>query len=230
VKLPSCAALLRRAFQEHPLELFLLAALATLPPELYSEAKQWDALNPYANFLELLWYPFSIYAELRILRQIGRSLNAEAGSPALSLQAMASSLGAELLFSLRFASLILLCLLPALLLLSIAGLESHWSQLGIALLLLAGSIPATDYFLRRLFTSPIVLWQGLKASAALEESARLCRGKMKQILPNLLLWSALSMILENLGGISLPLTLLALPLSFILNTVLLAWCYHILTL
>jgi hypothetical protein len=207
-----------------------LAALATLPTEILSEAMGWGTMDPQGYLAEAAWLPVSMLCQLALLRSMGKLLNADAGNPPLRGSALASSLGAEFLFSLRFCVVILLWFLPALLFISIFGLEPIWARLIAALLALGACIPSSMYMLRRIFSPTVVLWQGLKASASLEESARLSQGKLASLLWPLTLYNGIALILEGLSGYSLPLTLVVLPLSFLLPCVILAWAYHILTL
>jgi hypothetical protein len=222
--------LLGLTLKKYWLEALCLAALATLPTEILSEAMGWGTMDPQGYLIEAAWLPVAMLCQLAMLRRIGKLLNVNAGEPKLRGTTLASALGAEFLFSLRFCVVLLLYCLPALIFISIFGLESIWSRLIATLLALAGSIPCSLYMLRRLFSPTVVLWQGLKASESLRESARLSQGKLGLILWPLLLWNGIALIFEGLSGYFLALTLVVLPLSFLFSTVVLAWAYYILTL
>lgn len=223
-------SLLWLAIKKRPFFCFGLAIFATLPTEIASDLLGWGSMDPQSYLAEAAWTPIALLCSLALLRQMGRMANPEAGSPALRGKLLASSLGAEILLGMRFCTVILLCAIPALLFLSIFGLEPLWARVAFAALALAAAIPSTTYMLRRLFTPTVVLWQGLQASESLRESARLSQGKLRQVLWPLLLINGFALILEGLSGESLGLAALLLPPSFLLSQGVLAWAYHILTL
>jgi hypothetical protein len=221
--------LLWLTLKEHWLEALGLALLATLPAEILNTAMNWGAMDPGSYLAEAAWLPVTMLCQLALLRRMGRILNPESGSPQLRGSALASAIGAEFLISLRFCVVVLLWALPALIFLSIFGLEAVWARVIFALLALLASIPCLLYMLRRLLSPAVVLWQGLKASASLDESARLTAGKLSSVIWPLIVMNGIGLILEGLSD-SLPFEAFSLPLSFLLSSAALAWSYRILTL
>jgi hypothetical protein len=125
---------------------------------------------------------------------------------------------------------VLACLLPAIAALAFFGLEHFWSRALVAALSLAGAVPSLLYVLRRLFAAPIVLWQGLNACQALNESAHLAKNRLRLVIKPLLLLNGIALVLEGLSGDSMALSMLLLPLGFMLSVAATAWAYRILTL
>lgn len=204
----------------------VLAALATLPPDLFNDALGYDMMAPQGYLAEILWFPVFTLCQLALLR----ALHTEGGSPPLTARMLASALGAELLLGLRFCAVILLWALPSIVLLSIFGLEPVWARCLLALSALLGAIPCIAWILRRLFTPAIVLWQGLNASEAIAESARLSQGKLKKLLVPLLILNGIGLILEGIGSLWEPFSLISLPLSFVFGNFAIIWAWRILTL
>jgi hypothetical protein len=190
----------------------------------------WSVVDPGPYLAERAWLPIFKLCQLSLLRRMGCIMHPSAGSPPLAGRTLASSLGAELLLALRFCVVVLACALPAIATLAFLGLESRLNQALVLLLALLGALPCLYYVIRRIFSAPIVLWQGLSAAQALEESARLSQGKLRRILWPILLLNGIALVLEGLSGDSMALSMLLLPLGFMLSVAATAWAYRILTL
>jgi hypothetical protein len=200
------------------------AALATLPPEFLSQGLGWQALSPESAISQVVWMPIALYCQLKILATRGLPVKL---APATALP---SVIGVEFLLALRFCKVLLLWLLPALAAFSLLGLETFNAKIIVMALAVAGSVPAVLWFLRRLCATAVVLWQGLSAGAAIDESARLAQGKLKSVIVPLLLWNALALLVEFLGLASDALNAVVLPLSLLITTFALGGAYRKLTL
>jgi hypothetical protein len=207
-----------------------LSLLATLPPEILNQAMGWNLLDPGTALGEAAWLPATALCQLLLLKRLGRLLNSQAGTPAVLGGTLLSAIGCEFLLALRFCKVVLLWALPALFVLAAFGLERLTARLAVAALALGAAVPCLLYLLQRVFSAPIVLWQGLKASQALDESARLSSGRLKSVLWPLVLFNGIGLILEGISGDSLAVSALVLPLSFLLSNTALAWSYRRLTL
>ena len=127
--------------------------------------------------------------------------------------------------------MVLACLLPAFICLSLFGVATLPATATLLAISLLGLILPALWFLKRLAAPALVLWQGLNASEALEASAKLCQGKLKSVIIPLLLWNLLAQALELLGLASEPLQpLVILPLSLLISTAALGRAYAKLTL
>lgn len=206
-------------------QILIWTGIATLPTEILSQWRDWQALSPESAIAEVLWLPVTLYAQLHILSLLGKTRPKLAPATALP-----SAIGVELLLALRFFRVLLLWELPALVAFSLFGLETFGAKFIVAALALSGSVAPALWLLRRLCATPIVLWQGLNASQAIDESARLTLGKLKSVIIPLLLWNALAEVLGSLGLVSSTLNIVILPISLLISTVALAAAYRKLTL
>ncbi len=214
----------------------LAAAAGTLPLVALQAWKNWDPLSPESVLAQLLWIPVGIYCQLRVLDSLAKAetdpnLKAPGADAAAALP---SAIGAELLFSLRFCVLAELCFLPALLALSVLGVEKPL-KIGIILVLaLLGALPLAGWAFKRLFALAVVLWQGLNAGQALAESARLAPWKkLKTFILPLLLWFGLAFLLQSAIEMAEGpawLDFLLQPLAFLIAQAALLWGYLKLTL
>jgi len=230
VKLRDAFSLLGRGLRQYPLLLLGLAILASWPTEILGEAMGWSMMDAGGYLAEALWFPVFMLCQLAMLRRMGRGLNPSAAQVPLRPGILGSALAAEILLSLRFCVVIFLWALPSLLLLSLIGLEPLWARIVLAMVAAASAFPCVLWILRRLFTPAVILWQGLGASAAIDESARLSQGKMRQVLWPLIALNGIGLILEGVSGLLESGGLVALPLSFILGNASIALAYRILTL
>lgn len=203
-----------------------LAALAALPSEFLGLWTGWGMMDWQTYVAELIWTPAMLWCQLQGLAWMGQILSPSAQPPLISARTLASSFGAEILLSLRFCGVALACLVPALAALAVLGWEKPSSRVAVSALALAGALPAAIYLLRRLFSQPVVLWQGLNASQALAESAALTRGKLKSVLAVLLAMNLLALGLQGLSETMDWLFVPCLPLAFLLATTALAWSYR----
>jgi hypothetical protein len=222
--------LLAGGIGSRPLAVLGLAALATWPLEALADALGWDAMHPGNLAAELAWMLPGLACQLWLLGFFGSLRDAGKPRPRLSARLLASAFGAEFLLALRFCVVVLLSALPALACLALFGLESWPARISVGCLALAGAVPSVLYALRRIFAPAVVLWQGLNASQALAESARLSHGRLKAVLWPLLLLNGFALILEGISGAAPYLAYLCMPLSFLLSQAVLAWAYRILTL
>jgi len=201
-----------------------LAALATLPTELLGLWKDWDAMSPQSVAAELGWLPVAVACQLGLLVLFGKKKGLDIR------QALPSALGVELLLALRFCVVALLWALPSLFAFSLLGVASAPARLTVLILALAGAVPASLWMLRRIPAQAMVLYQGLNASQAIDESARSTQGRLKSVLIPLLLWNILAQLLSLPGLAWEPLNLLLLPLSLLISQSALAKAYAKLTL
>jgi hypothetical protein len=223
------SALLWRSCREFPWLCLGLCALATLPTEWLGDALGWTAVDPQSTLAELVWLPVATLCELALLRRLGQFLSPQAGAPQLRGALLGSAIGAEFLLGMRLCIVVLLWSLPALVVLSAFGLENLWARLLFGCLAALAALKSLHWALCRLLTPCVVLWQGLPASQALQESARLTEGKLGSIFWPIAFFMGIPLILQLLSGESILANSLVLPLSSLLSCVVTAWAYHSLT-
>jgi len=185
--------------------------LASLPPQLISQAKGLELVDPTYIALLLLWWPVDTLGRLGALHQL---LQAEGRDLRRPWAALPSALAAEILLGLRSGIWALLGLIPGIALLSYLGVETGPRRLAVLLVLMLGLIPSALYALRRLLAPRHLLEARLSASEALDASALQLRGKLRPFLLMATPFIAASWALDGLG-MALPwaMALLMGPLS-----------------
>jgi hypothetical protein len=222
-------ALLWRCLRQDPWICLGLAALATLPTEFLGDYLGWTVVDPGSALSEAAWIPVATLCELALLRRMGILLNPDSATPALRGALLRSAIGAEFLIGLRLCVVVLLWSIPALVVLSAMGLEGIWGRILFGCLACLAAWKSVQWALRRMLSPCVVLWQGLPASQALDESDRLCRGNLGSILGPVAVLMGFPLILQLLSGDSILANALVLPLSTLMSCAATAWAYGQLT-
>jgi hypothetical protein len=195
------------------LTLYLIAALAVLPPEILSALFNWTMLDWQYLCAGVLWVPAACWIQLLLFRQMGRLPVKRSLT-----RAVWSSLNGQLLLGLRMSQVFMLGWLPAFMYFSLFWDLTPRHNAALLLLVLLGGIPSLLYVLRRLLFPLFILTQGLNAVEALAESSLLTRGQLKLLLSTLLPWLSAALGLELLKEIlPAPAGLILLPVSELLT-------------
>ena len=174
--------------------------LASLPPELISQALGWELVDPGYIALLLLWWPLDTLGRLAALRELLSPATPELRG---AVTALPSALAAEILVGLRSGVLALAGLVPAIAVLSYLGVGTPAARVLLLALALVGLLPSALYALRRMLAPRQLLLAPLNASQALDASAQTLHGHLR---PFLLLAAPLIVAswALDLGGLALP--------------------------
>ena len=157
--------------------------LASVPPELISQARGLELVDPAYAALLLVWWPVDTLGRLGALRAL---LGPSTSSGQVRLRqpwaALPSALAAEILLGLRSGIWALLGLIPGIALFSYLGLETGPRRAAVIVLLLAGLLPSAYYALQRSLAPRQLLEAPLGASEALDASAQQLKGRLRSFL------------------------------------------------
>jgi hypothetical protein len=211
--------------RRRPLACATAGFLATLPPEIYQRAAH-PGLE-HSLLVQAAWTLPFLACQVWLAMALGR-----ASSPVLQPQvslarAFGRVLGSQILLGLQASPWLVLGLLPGLMALVLAHPVTRASMILPGLLLILGLGPGGVFFLRRLASPAMILWQGAGLVESLQASRALAKGRELKVLAFILVFEAASILLGEIPGlfedfppILLALDALFLPAGFFLET---AW-------